>query len=69
MALHEIGAGWTKESKTTGNPYISLSIDMDKLNKVLKMDQVKVNAIMTENKNKKTEKHPDYKVSVRVDEE
>lgn len=68
MALVEIGAGWTKESKS-GNPYISISIDMDKLNKTLKMDQTKVNALIMENKNKKEQKHPDYKISVRVDEQ
>lgn len=68
MALVDIGAGWTKESKN-GNPYISLSIDMDKLNKILVMDQTKVNALLMENKNKKSEKHPDYRLSVRVDEQ
>jgi uncharacterized protein (DUF736 family) len=68
MALVEIGAGWTKESKK-GNPYISVSIDMDKLNKTLKMDQTKVNAVMMENKYKEKDTQPDYKISVRTDEE
>lgn len=66
--LVEIGAGWTKESKA-GNPYISISIDMDKLNKILKLDQTKVYAMLMENQKRNTEKSPDYRLSVQVDKE
>ena len=51
------------------NDGVSLSIDMDKLNKTLKMDQTKVNAIMMVNKYKEKEMQPDYKISVRTEEE
>jgi uncharacterized protein (DUF736 family) len=65
-----IGAAWKKPGKD-GKPFLSFSLDIDKITGLVDLTQqnVKLNATLYENTKKTKPTQPDYNLVVRKDEE